>query len=278
LPLILEKKVVVVVLYKKGSPDDVRNYRPISVTGVDYKIQSRMLTSRLNKVLPQFISKDQVGFMHGRLIHENITIVQSMLDAGPEGGGVHFSDFAAAFPSLPHNFIHELLVALNFPTGFRKMVRVYHEDIEGTIKVNGGVGGHFKMNRGVKQGFPMAPLLFNLVIECFIREVASRIEGLEMEGHFIKIRAFADDCVYFTKNANDAAALSLILQEWERDSQMSFAPHKSFSIGTRRLVLPPRGSLACGIGTGTLPPSRSRRDAKRGAVPRMAYRSTTMDH
>ncbi len=181
------KKVVVVILYKKGSPDDVRNYRPISVTGVDYKIQSRMLTSRLNKVLPQFISKDQVGFMHDHFIHENITIVQSMLDAGPEGGGVHFSDFAAAFPSLPHNCIHELLVALKFPPGFRKMVRVYHEDIEGTIKVNGGVGGHFKMSRGVKQGCPMAPLLFNLAIECFIREVASRTEGLEMEGHFIKL-------------------------------------------------------------------------------------------
>jgi hypothetical protein len=72
--------------------------------------------------------------MHDRLIHENITIVQSMLDAGPEGGGVHFSDFAAAFPSLPHNFIHELLELLKFPPRFRKMVKVYHEDIEGTLR------------------------------------------------------------------------------------------------------------------------------------------------
>jgi hypothetical protein len=102
------------------------------------------------------------------------------------------------------------------------------------------------MNRGVKQGCPMAPLLFNLVIECFIREVASCTEGLEMDGFTLRIRAFADDCCYFTKNAKDAAVLSLILQEWENDSQMSFAPHKSFSIGTRRRVLPPEEALRVG--------------------------------
>ena len=136
-----------------------------------------------------------------------------MLDAGPEGGGVHFSDFAAAFPSLPHNFIHELLSLLIFPPRFRRMVEVYHEGIEGTIKVNGGVGGHFHMDRGAKQGCPMAPLLFNLVIECFIREVAACTEGLIMDNFTLRIRAFADDYVYFTKNAKDGEALSLILQE-----------------------------------------------------------------
>ena len=67
-----------------------------------------------------------------------------------------------------------------------------------------------------------------------------------MQRTTLRIRAFADDCAYFTKNAKDAEVLSLILQEWEHDSQMSFAPHKSFSIGTRRRILGPDEALRVG--------------------------------
>jgi hypothetical protein len=229
------RRLVVAVLYKKGDREDVKNYRPISITCVDYKIQARMLANRLAKLIPSIIGPEQVGYVHERIIFENIGIVQAVLD-GKEGG-VHFSDFAAAFPSVPHNFILELLTLMKFPPRFVEMMRIYHEGVRGTIKVNGGVGGDFTFGRGVKQGCPLSPLLFNIVIECFLREIRSSIKGIVIGGARIKVRAFADDCVYFTKDSEDVRVLSEIMRQWEVDSHMSFAPHKSFSIGAGRRVL-----------------------------------------
>ena len=51
------------------------------------------------------------------------------------------------------------------------------------------------------------------------------------------VNAFADDCVYFTSGLEDVENLSKVLQRWEMDSTMAFAPHKSFSIGVGRRVL-----------------------------------------
>ena len=79
-------KMIVAVIYKKGDPGNVKKYRPIAITCVDYKLQSRMLATRLGRHMGSIISKDQVGFMSGRLIHENIGIVQGILEAaeGPQ--------------------------------------------------------------------------------------------------------------------------------------------------------------------------------------------------
>ena len=91
----------------------------------------------------------------------------------------------------------------------------------------------------ISEGCPLAPLLFNLVIQCFILELKQQLKGIVVGGVAHKVRAFADDCGYFTRDSEDLATLERILCEWERDSGMSYAPTKSFSIGTQRRVLRP---------------------------------------
>ena len=51
---------------------DIKNWRPLSLLNVDYKIFSKILAKRLASVLPQIIHQDQSGFMKGRSMHENI--------------------------------------------------------------------------------------------------------------------------------------------------------------------------------------------------------------
>jgi hypothetical protein len=50
------------VLYKKGDPRDVRNYRPITRLQVDYKIYSKALVRRMKTVIDSFVSK--AGMSH----------------------------------------------------------------------------------------------------------------------------------------------------------------------------------------------------------------------
>ena len=54
---------IVVILYKKGSRRDVRNYRPITLLNSDYKIMTRILAKRMLSIVTQFVSDNQIGFV-----------------------------------------------------------------------------------------------------------------------------------------------------------------------------------------------------------------------
>ena len=68
------------LLFKKGEREDIRNWRPITLLNVDYKIISKILAERLRKVLPTIINTDQKGFVKGRNILDGNRLLQDIID------------------------------------------------------------------------------------------------------------------------------------------------------------------------------------------------------
>ena len=66
----------IIVLYKKGSPQEVRNYRPITLLNVDYKILTKVLGERIKVTLDSIISAPQTGFVPKRQIAENTHLMR----------------------------------------------------------------------------------------------------------------------------------------------------------------------------------------------------------
>ena len=66
---------------KTNNPNEMSQFRPISLCNVSYEIISKILRQRLNKVLLDRISKIQSAFVAGRQISDNIMIVQEMFHA-----------------------------------------------------------------------------------------------------------------------------------------------------------------------------------------------------
>ena len=66
------------VLYKKKDRDDPRNYRPITLLNCDYKILTRLLATRMNTAVLQFVNPEQNGFVPGGFIAENIMLLKSL--------------------------------------------------------------------------------------------------------------------------------------------------------------------------------------------------------
>ena len=79
------------LLYKKGDPENMENWRPISLLNIDYKILARVLAQRLQKVLPKIISMDQQGYIKNRYIGYNIRQIQDIIDCTKvKALGTHF--------------------------------------------------------------------------------------------------------------------------------------------------------------------------------------------
>ena len=71
--LSVSQKRGTITLIPKGNVDldDLKNWRPISLLNIDYKILSKVLAKRLEQHLPKLIHSDQTGFVNGRYIGQN---------------------------------------------------------------------------------------------------------------------------------------------------------------------------------------------------------------
>ena len=95
----------------------LKNWRPISLLNVDYKIASKALALRLKKVLSAIINNTQTGYVEGKFIGENITLISDILnftaDQDIEGIAL-FIDFEKAFDSLESEYLFKALDTFQF--------------------------------------------------------------------------------------------------------------------------------------------------------------------
>ena len=111
------RKSVMSLIYKKDDEDDIRNYRPISLTNVDYRILAFTLAERMQKVLGDIISNDQTAYIKGRYMETNIRLVSDIIDyydLTKKSGILLMLDFQNAFDSLEWDFLKKALIFFKF--------------------------------------------------------------------------------------------------------------------------------------------------------------------
>jgi hypothetical protein len=115
------------LLYKKGDTRDARNYRPITLLQVDYKIFTKMLVAKIKKVVHTFVSPQQLGFVPKRLIGEAshlLKLIQAYLDEVDEEGIILALDWEKAFDRVSWRYYHSALEALEFDPDFRMWAKL----------------------------------------------------------------------------------------------------------------------------------------------------------
>jgi hypothetical protein len=73
------------------------------------------------------------------------------------------------------NFLFEAMMRLGFPSEFVDMLKILFQDAEACVKVNGSVSDSFRIERGVRQGYPIAPYLFLIAVEVLNRMVTAKV-------------------------------------------------------------------------------------------------------
>ena len=179
---------VVKLLFKKKDRKDIGNYRPISLLCADYKIIAKVITERMKKVLKQVIDADQQGFIEGGDITGNLMLVKEIIEYCNEEekeGCMIMMDFMKAYDRVDRGAMMETMRAMNFGERFLEMIEMLYAKSVAKVIVNGEMGEEFETCGGVRQGCPLSPYLFIVVLE--LMAIAMR-ESNEMEGIMLKER------------------------------------------------------------------------------------------
>ena len=128
----------------------------------DYKVAAKPIANRLQNVFPKLINSDQTDFLKGRLIGENIRLIDGLIyhtAARNIPGLLMFLDFEKAFDSVKWSFIWKTLSSFNVGPSLISWIKLCYRSIESCVLNNGWASSYFTPERGDRQGCPFAPIL-----------------------------------------------------------------------------------------------------------------------
>ena len=150
----------IITLIPKPNKDatSLENLRPISLLNVDYKILTKTIAKRLEKVLPKIINPDQTGYVKGRYIGENVRLISDIMSYKDDKtmlGVALFFDFRKAFDTIEWDFLIDTLNKLNFRPDVKNWVKIFYNNVTSCVLNNGHVSEFFALESGVRQGCPL---------------------------------------------------------------------------------------------------------------------------
>ena len=137
-----QSKGILTLLYKKGEREDIKNWRPLTLLNVDYKIVSKLLANRIKPKLCKLIHPDQRGFVPGRSIHEANRLIQDFIDYANmrnDNGSIIFLDQEKAFDRVEWEWLDACLIKYNFGNKFTSWANMLLKDAKTCIKTNGHI-------------------------------------------------------------------------------------------------------------------------------------------
>jgi exonuclease III len=197
----------------------IKNWRPISLLNVDYKVLAKLIAMRLKPLLPALINEDQRGYVTDRVIGENIRLIDDLMhcaNAGLIEGILMLVDFEKAFDSLNWKFLNYTLNCFNFGPYFIGLVETLYDSISSSVINNGRTSKHIYLQRGIRQGCPASAYLFILcseLLSSFIRQ-DSTITGLHIGDTVHKVLQFADDTILLANDKKDIKRYLHVLKQF----------------------------------------------------------------
>ena len=223
-----------ILLYKKGDETEINNWRPISITCCTYRIFTALIARAIQHLndQEQFLTRTQKGFIRkcNGCTEHSILLNELMAHTRRTKGDLIATtiDCTNAFGSVPHNLIFEVMKTMNIPSVIQAIVHRMYEGASTKITTARGTTNKISWRRGVKQGCPLSPLLFNFCLEPLLHTLEShhRQDGVVIANHAIQAQAYADDIVLLSQTVQGMKFLINTTENFMKWSQMQINPAK----------------------------------------------------
>ena len=241
---------IISLLYKKGPRENIRNWRPISLLNVDYKILSKVFAERLKKVLPYIIHSDQKGCISGRNIGENVRLIEDLLyeiENMNLESVIFLKDDEKAFDRVEWNWLFSTLRHFGFGDNFINWLKIMYKNSKSSILTNGYQSEFFNITRGIRQGDSLSALLYIIQMEPLaekIRQINS-VKGVTINlkncgNEIIETRGcqYVDDSTTFLESKDFITKLLFILDKYESVSGSKTNLDKTVALVRKGLIVP----------------------------------------
>jgi hypothetical protein len=189
-------------------------------------------------VADRLISKNQSAFIKGRFILESVVVVHEIIHdihRNKESGVILKLDCKKAYDRISWSFLEEMLISRCFGKTWVGWIMRVVRGGSLCVRINDENSKYFKPRKGLRQGDPLSPLLFNLVAGIFTRmlikavrnNLIARLLPQVIDGGVINLQ-YADDTLLFLKDDLEMANnLKWLLLCYEQMTGMSINFDKS---------------------------------------------------
>lgn len=196
-------------LIPKGKTElkKIKNWRPITITSMLLRICNKIVSKRMNSIK---LDCHQKGFCNYDGCFENCMILQTIIKKKRQTGQpltIISLDLQKAFDTISIDSIERALYRLNVNGAIKEYIIDNFKDCETTLSCMGETIGTIKINRGVKQGDPLSPFIFNAVMDELICSLNVSYGCKFGNNKNLSCLAYADDLLIFADNQQDATEL-----------------------------------------------------------------------
>ena len=238
LPLYSLNFGTIILLPKCKDAATIQQYRPICLLNVNFKIFTKILTNRISVVASKTIGPTQTAFIPGRNILEGVVVLHETiheLHRKKKSGVIFKIDFEKAYDKVKWPFVQQTLCMKGFYSTQCSWINSIMTGGHVGIKVNDQIGANFQTRKGLRQGDPLSPILFNVVVDMLAilinrAKADGQVDGLvpHLVDGGLSILQYADDTLLFMDHDLEKTGnLKLLLLAFEQVSGLKINYHKS---------------------------------------------------
>jgi len=212
----------VVLVHKKRNTSKIEHYRPISLSNTIYKMLARIIQQRLANGIDHALQETQYGFRAKEFTNETIHLIRMVMELTERAGeklGLILINWEKAFDRISHKGLTTALERVGVQRKYVAIIRNIYENAFSMVQIEGGNSKWYKQESVIRQGCPLSPYLFLIVMKVIFAEVHKDLSKTNKRalnrhpGCTMDDVLYADDTILISKSL---AELETLLQEIER--------------------------------------------------------------